>query len=180
MRSALRAGTRAAHDATEALFDRFDLVTDAGLQATLRAHIGALTALLPSLAADPLFAGEASRLRDLALGSLEHSSGVAETFAAPEEGGQAIPALAAAYVIFGSRLGSRVIARRLMAAGILAETGAHAYFCDQGSGEAWQSLLSQLDAYEDCEAALVDGANAAFAMFQEQAELQNRAIARGL
>ena len=167
LRRVLREQTTQAHDDTESAFAAIDMTTPEGLEATLRAHVTALSLLLPHVASHPVFAEEIGRLRDLAISSLA-ATGAAPTTSSSRDVGTLEP-LAVAYVVLGSRLGSRVISARLKAAQVPEGSAAHAYFRDEGSGPAWQKLREMLGSFFGGQTALVADACAAFQVFQQEA-----------
>ncbi|RIV86103.1 hypothetical protein D2V17_10110 [Aurantiacibacter xanthus] len=167
LRRVLRDQTTQVHEDTESAFAAIDLTTPEGLDATLRAHIAALSSLLPNLAPCPVFAEEIGRLRDLAVASLAATG--AAPVPSPSRDAAALDPLAVAYVVLGSRLGARVIAARLRAAQVPEGSAAYAYFRDEGSGAAWQTLRQMLASFPGEHTAIVADTSAAFRIFQQEA-----------
>lgn len=145
-----------------------DLAEQGGLRATLHAHDRAISRLLPSLASVPELHGEAMRLHGLARQSLAASGGES---AEEEPQEQLLHPLAVAYVLLGSRLGSRVISADLERRGATLDSGEYAYFTDDNSRSSWKALLRLLDASEDCVDRLTADAIGAFDVFASEARL---------
>ncbi|TIX51654.1 biliverdin-producing heme oxygenase [Alteraurantiacibacter aquimixticola] len=141
---------------------------------TLAAHRNAIGRLLPSLVSHPLFSHEIQRLQELAEKS-RAVLGVSEDEAEVEIASPVHP-LAAAYVILGSRLGAEILRKRLKAAPTDWDSGAEAYFNDGGSQQHWK-VLQQMLGDIDCEREaneIVEGAQAAFGVFLEEANIAAR------
>ncbi len=150
LRQRLRQETGDMHERVEDAFALLDLGERNGIAATLDAHIQVLSRLLAGMASHPDYATadgageeyrqEIRRLHDLAVQSRAHfgdaganASGAIEPFT--------VHPLSAAYVIFGSRLGSRVIAANMRRNEVDWPKDAIAYFTDDETREYWQSLL---------------------------------------
>lgn len=154
------------HEEVEAVFDMYDITQPEGMGHTLRAHIRAMERLLPSLSDAPSYQQETRRLQELARSSYAASGGVSFEC----EG--AVPCLhplSAAYVILGSRLGSRVITARLKRAGIEYDNPAFSYFTDDQSRQHWQDLLQALEDSGDQADTILADTNSAFHIFREEA-----------
>lgn len=142
MRALLRERSRDEHVATEAAFENYDLNEEEGLAGSLYAHALAMGQLVPSLAGAFRYQEEAARLMRLALEGLS-----ALAIPAPIRAGESpkLNALGVAYVILGSRLGARVIARRFDPAAPERLRRARAYFVDDASASAWSELRNELE-----------------------------------
>lgn len=164
---ALRDGTAAAHERVDAVFSRFDLSDRSGYAAFLGAHADAT---LPFEAA--LDAADAGRVvpdwRDRRRGDLLRADladlGMAEPDApSPRLAGDVAAAAGAIYVLEGSRMGARLLARRV-------GPGLPARFLNaRQSPETWRKLLSCLDFLLDDPASIqiaVDSATDCFAAFE--------------
>jgi heme oxygenase len=141
--AALREATAAAHDRLDGLFARFDLADARAYGAFLQAHAAAVLPIeewLDRAGAGVVVADWPARRRTALiaadLASLGLVSRAGHAFAAPET-----PAAVAGvlYVIEGSRLGGRYLARRL-------GTGLPHGFLDPGAGQpSWPALLAAID-----------------------------------
>lgn len=154
LRQHLREATQATHLQVEAAFAQLDIAERGGLDATLRAHDQAISRLLPSLSAIPDMHDEAIRLRQLvrqSLAALDSDAVAGDVVASDAVASDAVSLhpLAAAYVLLGSRLGSRVISAGLRQRGANVDEGQFAYFTDDNSRDQWKSLLRLLDLTED-------------------------------
>ena len=167
LRRVLREQTTQVHEDTESAFAAIDMTTPEGLVATLRAHVAALSSLLPNVASHPVFAEEIGRLHDLAVSSLAATGAAPAGSSSRDVAG--LDPLAVAYVVLGSRLGARVISARLQAAQVPEGSAAHSYFRDEGSGTAWQKLREMLGSFPGEHTALVEDTRAAFQIFQQAA-----------
>jgi heme oxygenase len=162
---ALRAGTRVAHEQLDGLFAGFDLADRASYAAFLLAHADALVpgeAWLDANGAGRVTADWPDRRRAGALAADLAALGEAlpsgEPFAAAADPASVAGVL---YVIEGSRLGGRMLARGV-APGL-----AHTYL-DAGRGQpSWPALLATLDrVIGDDAAPAVAAATAVFARFE--------------
>lgn len=173
---ALREGTREDHERLDALFGGFDL-TDADSYARfLAAHAEALLPIEAGLAGELVTADWAARkrghllLEDLSAVRAElvegrpNASGTGFDKLTPNGGEPGIPEIAGLlYVIEGSRLGGKFLARQV-APGLPTRYLA----ADQPKG-AWQALLDAIDAalpHEASRLRAVDAAKRAFAAFE--------------
>jgi heme oxygenase (biliverdin-IX-beta and delta-forming) len=164
---ALRAGTRAGHDRVDAAFGGFDLGDRDSYRRFLCAHAAALLpieAWLDTNDATALISDWPGRRRAATLTADLGNLG-AEPAPAPPFDCDTHPAMMAGviYVVEGSRLGGRLLSRRI------GPDLPSAYLdADQPAGN-WQFLLSQLDTilYDDALRALaVQGALRAFDRFE--------------
>ncbi|WP_051881613.1 biliverdin-producing heme oxygenase [Parvularcula oceani] len=141
MRDYLREGTRTAHEAVDAVFGRFDLTRREGYTAFLRAHYRGLF----GLPLDPApFGLKPLGLMELVAADLRTlGEPLPAPLPAPRFSGEA-EALGAYYVVAGSRLGSRLLARqwREGADGVLLSAGR--YLSDEASHDAWRDLTAFL------------------------------------
>ena len=174
-REYLNRETRGEHTAVEAAFDAFDMAIGEGMDAILTAHIGAMDRLLPALSDHPVYRDEILRLRSLA--SLSRDALDLPDRAETPRQAEALHPLAIAYVILGSRLGARVISRRLDRQAVRWSDDVRGYFTDEGSGPAWAKLCVELESdHSDAElAAIADDAQRVFAVFGEEARALSRA-----
>ena len=165
----LRRETRAWHESVELAFDRFDLGRPEGLDGFVLAQASAILSLEDALDAagvQRLLPDWPDRRRgsalaaDLAERGLVPSGVLAPKFANPGR------MLGAVYVLEGSRLGGRVLARRIDAC----HGGRHPRFLshDPGPG-AWPRFLAVLDTADCPSVDLLAGANEAFVVFHEAA-----------
>ncbi|MBY6013906.1 hypothetical protein KUV75_03175 [Qipengyuania gaetbuli] len=168
-REYLNRETRGEHNAVEAAFDTLDMATGEGMDAILTAHIGAMDRLLPALSDHPAYRDEIARLRSLA--SLSRDAlDLPERADTPRQAAALHP-LAIAYVVLGSRLGARVISRRLDRQAVRWSDDVRGYFTDEGSGPAWAKLCEELETgHSDAELAdIADDAQRVFALYGEEA-----------
>ena len=133
LRQRLRADTRSAHDAVDAVYARFDLAAPAGRTGFLRAQGAALAALG---AVVPDAAGAAD---DAARDLLARGGAPAPAPGLPDG---ADDPLGAAYIWEGSRQGAVLLARRWHAAG----AGPSAFFARPPAPGAWRELCARLAA----------------------------------
>lgn len=147
---ALREGTRAAHDALDALFARFDLTERAGYADFLSAHAQALIPIERALDARaaqivpdwPERRRGSTLQADLA--ALGRAPPVSTPFALADDDAAVAGTL---YVVEGSRLGGRMLAQRVA-------PGLPTSYLDPGQDAGkWTFLLDRLDAV------LYDGAS---------------------
>lgn len=164
---ALRDGTRGSHDAVDAVFGAFDLSDPASYAAFLAAHAAVLLPYEAALEAggiERLVPDWPERQRSAAivadLAALSHPLPAAAAVA-PLTGAGAV--LGAAYVLEGSRLGGRMLARQV------APALPRAYLdADQPTG-GWSRLLARMDTvlyHPDRLAEAVDSARTVFASFE--------------
>lgn len=176
-REYLNRETRSEHTAVEAAFDAFDMATGEGMDAILTAHIGAMDRLLPALSDHPEYRDEIVRLRSLA--SLSRDAlDLPERAKTPRQA-EALHPLAIAYVVLGSRLGARVISRRLDKQAVRWNDDVRGYFTDEGSGPAWSLLCEELETgHWDAELTdIADDAQRVFALYGEEARALSPAVA---
>lgn len=167
LRHHLRRETGAVHEEVEAAFARYDLAERDGLERTLRAHLSALSRLMPSLEKTPALHREVSRLLDLARAS--YCAVCPEPFQARHHDNTRLHPLAVGYVILGSRLGSRVIAARLKRAGLTEDDPSIAYFTDDKSRQHWAELQGALSSAHGQADEIMADTNATFRIFLEEA-----------
>lgn len=143
LRDRLREDTRAAHDALDRGFARFDLATREGLGGFLAAHRSALAALLsaPGEGAD-----QAEALRREAVTAVE-----GDLQSLGQEAGRDVAPLsldprAVLYVLLGSRLGLRVLEKRWAEAGDPLVAAAGRLFGLPGQGAAWRRFCAEASA----------------------------------
>lgn len=166
---ALRDGTQAAHEALDGLFARFDLTDRAGYAAFLAAHAAALMpveAWLDAQGAESVTADWRERRRAGLLAADLAALGEPVPAAAPfAAAGDPASVAGVLYVIEGSRLGGRMLARGVA-------PGLPRAYLDPGlhSGErqpSWPGLLAALDrTIGDDVAPAVTAARAVFARFE--------------
>ncbi|MWV28242.1 biliverdin-producing heme oxygenase [Aurantiacibacter rhizosphaerae] len=175
LRERLRRETGDIHEQVEEAFAHLDLATSHGLAATLRAHIRVMERVLPNLARHADYQQEVQRLHDLAVQSLAASQTAAQ--GEPTQGAVGQPVappvqlhpLSAIYVIFGSRLGSRVIASNLKLQEITWPQAAIAYFTDDQTRHLWRQFVQELKEYEDQGDRIVAEAVSTFNLFLSEA-----------
>jgi len=167
LHESLRVGTQPLHGAVEALFSRFDLATRQGYGAFLRAQAAAVVAVEHSLEqadVDALFPDWPERRRGAAV-TIDLAAFGATPRPAPCPALRSVEAvLGGLYVLEGSRLGGRLLLRRVAAPGMPVN------FLNHGVGHGlWQSFLRILKSFEspglDVEA-MVDSARMVFAVFE--------------
>ncbi|MGB3795821.1 MAG: hypothetical protein WA957_05905, partial [Alteraurantiacibacter sp.] len=134
------------------------------------AHIRVMDQVLPALAQYPEYQREVQRLHNLATESRAFS----EDPAHPAERMESAPPaalhpLSVAYVIFGSRLGSRVIAADLKRQDVPWPQAAIAYFTDDQTRAHWQHLVQVIKDYEDQEDRIVSDSVLTFELFLSEA-----------
>lgn len=166
LRDHLRRETGAMHEEVEAAFAQHDLTQPEGLGDTLRAHIRAMARLLPSMSDAPGYRQEIERLLDLARSSYTQ---VSDEPVESQGTSSRLHPFAVAYVILGSRLGSRVITARLKRAGIEYDNPAFSYFTDDQSRQHWQDLLRALEDSGDQADTILADTTSAFNIFREEA-----------
>lgn len=165
---ALREGTRAEHDRLDALFGRFDLTDRGDYGAFLAAHAAALLPLeaaLDAAGASRLFADWADRKRGGLLAADLAALGGAVPDAVPVPPLENDAAVAGAvYVVEGSRLGGRILAR-----GVTPGLPTRYLDPDQDGG-GWGGLLARIDSLLYDEVGLsqaIATARATFASFED-------------
>jgi heme oxygenase (biliverdin-IX-beta and delta-forming) len=144
--AALRAGTQAAHDAVDAAFAAFDLGDRHGYAAFLSAHAELVWPLEAALPGERIVADWPDRRRgallreDLAFLPRLHAPPSGDHDALIAALSQNDPATAGAlYVLEGSRLGGRFLARRLP------KGSPRAYLDAEQRPGNWQRLLDVID-----------------------------------
>lgn len=173
----LRSATAGAHERLDALYARFDLARADGYAAFLRAHAAALLpveAWLDRAGAAGIVSDWATRRRAASLYADLAAMGEAVPPSRPFAAAATRPALAGAlYVVEGSRLGGRYLARAVPADFPRA-------FLDPAERPSWPALLAAVDdalADPADRSAAIDAALAVFARFEEagRAQLERRA-----
>jgi len=165
--AALREGTRDEHERLDALLATFDLADRDQYAAFLSAHAAALLPLesaLDAAGAERLVPDWAERRRGAAIRAdlAELGAGMPDSVAVPALGGDAAM-LGAIYVVEGSRLGGRFLARAVGDGLPKSYLGA-----PQAAGN-WPKLLARIDALlysADDLSHAVDAARAVFASFE--------------
>jgi heme oxygenase len=160
-RQALRAATAAAHDQVDAAFADFDLTDRASYARFLMAHADVVWPLEAALPGDRVTADWEDRKRGhLLREDLAQLPKVGPGHAAPLPAFDNAEAIAGTlYVLEGSRLGGKFLARRL-------PTGfPRAYLASDQRAEKWQQLLEVIDRQLQEPAALETAIAAAFATF---------------
>jgi heme oxygenase len=152
----LRSNTRVWHDRVDAAFDQFDLAIEPGYRSFLEAHSLVVPGLEQHLVKSESyrrFPGWAGEWRAPALWADLRAMGVAEKMAPVLDQnhlsfGAADPDLVGLmYVLEGSRLGGRVLARRV-------ETGGHPWaraatrYLSEDGGISWRMFLDHLATIE--------------------------------
>ena len=144
LRERLRVDTRAAHDAMDRAFGRFDLASAAGLAAFLAAQREGVEALrLASPEDDPL-----RPALDAARADLDADLAVLHRAGAPDPRTPPDPdhALARCHIWLASRLGTKMLARRWRAAGDAQVVAAGRYLGGIGERADWRGFGEALDA----------------------------------
>lgn len=175
LRERLKAATADAHRALDARFGSFDLTSAAGYRRFLEASAAALLPLETTLERSGvagLFSDWPQRSRRTALAAdLDCMGGVADPLPSPAAMSRH-EMLGAMYVLEGSRLGARYLLRAIAGCGEPHVEAATRYL-RHGSGlPLWQLFLEKLEREPvtlDDEAAAIDGATRAFAMFAKAA-----------
>ena len=149
----------------EEAFERFELETAEGSRRAVEVHVRVMTQALLALSDHPLYAQEIRRLLELAT----PSNHVATSPSIKTDDG--FHPLSHAYVILGSRLGSRVIARRIAKTNQTLAPNVHAFLSDTKSGEHWRQLCHELDQVTSTteQDRILADANAVFASYHEMA-----------
>ena len=171
----LRRATQPWHDAVEAAFAGYDLLTPEGLGAFLRAQGSAVLPIegeLDRRGMIELMPDWPSRRRSEALLSdLERLGSPAPAdFGAPPVLDTPARRLGALYVLEGSRLGGRFLAQRIATSLVPAVRGANAYLGHRVHPGAWAGFLETLDRSGVDRAELLGGAEAGFRLFHDAAE----------
>ena len=169
LRSLLRAGTRVWHDRVEEAFERFDLESSGGSRLAVDVHVSVMSQALKVMENHPLYASEIRRLLALAEPTLRPSHLADKGGLAPADSD--LHPLSFAYVILGSRLGTRVITRRIEAGKDSLAPHVYAFLSDGRSGECWRQLCRELDSVTsaDEQRTILADANSAFAIYHETA-----------
>lgn len=164
---ALRDGTAAAHERVDAVFSQFDLSDRAGYAAFLGAHAEAMLPFEQAL--DAADAGQVvpdwpeRRRGDLLRADLAEL-GIAPCPApSPASNGDPAAIAGTLYVLEGSRMGGRVLARRVGSGLPLRYLNAHQ------RPDTWRKLLSRLDFLLDDPASIqtaVEAATECFTAFE--------------
>ena len=144
LRERLRAETRRAHDAVDAAFGRLDVGTPDGLAAFLRAQASGIAAMRAAATGS----GEgAAAAWDVALDDIAADLSVLGA-RAPKRAKPPVDdhPLARAYIWHGSRLGTRMLARRWEGATDPVVRQAGHYFGRAPDRTAWRALSDDLDA----------------------------------
>lgn len=143
-RARLRNGCAAAHRAVERLYESADITTEAGLVHFLAAHRIAVASIADALRGRPAegvarAADRLVRLIDADLAELEVATGpTRRVIPSMEEDASGL-----AYVLAGSRLGARVLSRRIARSGSARSRRAVRYLTD--NDPSWNRYLSALD-----------------------------------
>lgn len=140
LRERLRADTRAAHDALDRGFERFDLATCEGLGGFLAAQRSALGALHPTPGEG---AEQSEALRREAVAAVE-----GDLKSLGRGGGRDLAPIsldprAVLYILLGSRLGLRVLETRWAGSTDPAVTGAGRLFGLPGQRPAWRRFCAE-------------------------------------
>lgn len=171
LRARLRDALAPDHERVDAAYGALDLARAGDLALFVAAHRLALHGLDARTEDRP--GDEPRHMPPGALGDLvrrldrDASALGLDPLAAVTPSGPPIPALAADYVVLGSRLGARVLRRRWEAGAVA--RGAGRYLCAPPPTGAWRALCLDLSARpaEGAEAErVVRGARAAFALFE--------------
>ena len=165
----LRTRTRAWHQQVERSFDAFDPRAAEGLRAMTDAHCMVIDRLLPDLVGYPVYRNELVRLRGLS-GTSNTSALVLHSLGRPDVR-PAIHPLAIAYVVLGSRLGARMIAKAIPPECINDSPEAVRFMTDEGSAAAWRRLrqdLADVASPEEAEQIGID-AEAVFRLYHDAA-----------
>lgn len=176
LRMHLRHATAACHERVDAAFSAFDLATPdgyAGFLVAQSAALGPVEQALERVGITDILPDWRERSRRAALGRDLASLGQAHSPpvpVAPPAGAAA--ALGMAYVLEGSRLGSVVLLRRVLAGPDLASREATDYLRHGAGEDFWRRFLARLETLSLPEADLAKmtaGAVAAFTAFERAA-----------
>ena len=176
LRQTLKRVTADAHMRTERRFEELDVASRAGLGALLLAHRAALRAIAPRLAGE-----DRAYIRDLCprlIEAIDHDLGalaIRPTDATAPLSDVAVNPLGMTYVIAGSRLGARILHKRVSDSACPELHGARQYLSSETSDGVWQNLVASLADCEGDDVAMQEietSALAAFACFE-------RAVAMG-
>lgn len=173
LRNFLKRETQALHQRVDDAFSQFRLSDDAGLARFLAAQAGALRPLESALEAGPgggvgrILPDWPDRCRAHLLDRLEME--VPDLRAKPFR--SVAQMLGAAYVLEGSRLGARVLLRRVERRDSPIVRLATTFLSHNVEGQRWASFLAALDAFacQECSPEALSGALAAFALFERSA-----------
>lgn len=177
----LRLNTRAWHDRVDAAFEKFDLTTEPGYRSFLEAHAHVVPGCerhLVNSGCGTRFPGWTGDARTPALRSDLDTMGVAKPIPRALDQDQvpmstADPALVGMmYVLEGSRLGGRVLARRVEMGSNARCRSATQYLSHDG-GVSWRSFLHRLETLEFTEVEIEAALAAAIEIFR----LFERAVA---
>ena len=148
----LRRETRGAHEATEALFAPFMTQPAAHLDMFLATHLLAFEAMRDARIGAEL-SEEAQCLPDM-IARLRKDCDLRMLHLPEAPVLPPLPSAAVAYLVIGSRLGTEVIRRKLVAGG--SDQPLPCYFAPQDTGPAWQALRARLTALRAASAAAID------------------------
>ncbi|WPZ33952.1 biliverdin-producing heme oxygenase [Thalassobaculum sp. OXR-137] len=168
LRDHLRRETRALHQRTEALLQHLDIRTRAGLDSFLLVHHAVVMPMERRLAASDMTRRWPFRLTDLLVEDLEERA-LKPTAGVPAARFEDADPVGLSYVLGGSRLGSRVLLKRLAGA-----CPAPRYLSRAPDDEIWPWTLSLLNSPEAAAAPREDvlqGAEIAFASFADAVSL---------
>ncbi|QPH52358.1 biliverdin-producing heme oxygenase [Pontivivens ytuae] len=139
-----------------------DLTSRSGYRAFLRAQAGALDAIAPTCARLTELPS-LSRLRPLlTLDMATIGAAPAPRLDAPV----GLHPMGAYYVVAGSRLGAQVLARRVAESGDKTVRAATRYLADRRALDAWRAWLAASEAVTENADAIVEGAEATFALYE--------------
>lgn len=171
----LRRTTRPWHDRVDEAYGRFDLASRPGLTAFLISQAAALLPMeqaIETCGAADFLRGWPRRRRGPALATDLQSLGLAVPLATYDVSlPSRLHGIGALYVLEGSKLGARVLLRRVAASPDADVRRATAFLAHSERGD-WAAFLSQLDGLPsnpDHRVHLTEGAETAFAAFLRQA-----------
>ncbi len=171
LREALRLETREDHERTEAAFDAADIRSAAGLSFVLQAHRLALTAIRK---ADP--AGD--ELYRPSIGAIEADLSTLSAKPFPLQSiamsTVALQPLGVRYVVSGSHLGARVMAKQIASSSDARVVAANRYFGAGLGADKFQVILQELNALPSdakLRDALIRSAKSAFEAYRLAADL---------
>lgn len=142
------------------------------------AHCHVIDRVLDHTATSPVYYAELQRLRALA-GSPDIESDLGGDDG--RSASTALHPLAVAYVILGSRLGARLIARRISPGEREDPSAAVLFLTDEGSAGAWRQLRLDLAAISSADEAenICRDAEAVFRLYHDAAEAMKPDLLRG-
>lgn len=142
-RNQLRVETRAAHEALDALISNLDVATHDGLAAFCQIHLTCFgeMARIPHL--DPATDQLLRRVNRALADDLATLGRPAARLACQLS--RTTAPLATAYVVGGSRLGSKILKSRWAASRDAGVQAAHHYFALPGEGPYWKAVCADLD-----------------------------------